>query len=108
MDVSEPKGKKFDQGKPEYGLLPVRALGEVVDVLTFGAQKYGRGNWKDVPDAGRRYFDAMQRHVWQYKQDQAKNHRSLDLESNKHHLAHAICCLMFLLEKDLQKDPSSA
>lgn len=92
-------GRKFDGGKLEYGLLPPQALKATVDVLTFGAQKYERDNWKKVPDSKRRYFDALQRHVWAWKEGE-----KLDPESGKHHLAHAMCCLMFLLERDLFTD----
>jgi hypothetical protein len=88
-------GRKFDGGKLEYGLLPPKALEETVKVLTFGAQKYERDNWKKVPDSKRRYFDALQRHVWAWKQGE-----QLDPESGIHHLAHAMCCLMFLYEHD--------
>jgi hypothetical protein len=93
--VIEKKGRKFDGGKLEYGLLPPLALEETVKVLTFGAQKYERDNWQKVPDANRRYFDALQRHVWAWKQGE-----QIDPESGIHHLAHAMCCLMFLYEHD--------
>lgn len=88
-------GRKFDGNKLEYGLLPPFALEETVKVLTFGAQKYERDNWKRVPDSKRRYFDALQRHVWAWKQGE-----QFDPESGFHHLAHAMCCLMFLYEHD--------
>lgn len=88
-------GRKFDGGKLEYGLLPPHALEETVKVLTFGAQKYERDNWQKVPDSKRRYFDALQRHVWAWKTGE-----KLDPESGIHHLAHAMCCLMFLFEHD--------
>lgn len=87
------EGKKFDLGKPEYGLLPPAALEEVVKVLTFGAQKYSRENWRQVPDASRRYFDALNRHIWAWKRGETK-----DPESGMHHLAHAVCCALFLME----------
>jgi hypothetical protein len=90
------KGRKFDGGKLEYGLLPPLALKEVVKVLTFGAQKYERDNWQKVPDSKRRYFDALQRHVWAWKEGE-----QFDTESGIHHLAHAMCCLMFLYEHDI-------
>jgi hypothetical protein len=90
------QGRKFDGGKLEYGLLPPKALEATVAVLTFGAQKYERGNWKFVPESKRRYFDAMQRHVWAWK-----NGERDDPESGIHHLAHAMCCLMFLYEHDI-------
>jgi hypothetical protein len=88
-------GRKFDGNKLEFGLLPPLALEATVDVLTFGAQKYERDNWKRVPDSKRRYYDALQRHLWAWKKGEI-----LDPESGKHHLAHAMCCLMFLYEHD--------
>lgn len=93
----EEAGRKFDGGKLEYGLLPPLALEETVKVLTFGAQKYERDNWQKVPDSKRRYFDALQRHVWAWKSGE-----QLDPESGIHHLAHAMCCLMFLYEHDVK------
>ena len=95
-EMKQPIGRKFDGGKLEYGLLPPLALEETVKVLTFGAQKYERDNWQKVPDAKRRYFDALQRHVWAWKQGE-----QVDPESGIHHLAHAMCCLMFLHEHDI-------
>jgi hypothetical protein len=91
------KGRKFDGGKLEYGLLPSLALEETVRVLTFGAQKYERGNWQKVPESKRRYFDALQRHIWAWKKGE-----HIDPESGLHHLAHAMCCLMFLYEHDVK------
>lgn len=90
-------GVKYDSNKLEYGLLPPLALENVVDVLTFGAQKYNRENWKNVTEAKRRYFDAAQRHLWAYKQGEI-----YDKESGKHHVLHAICNLMFLYEHDVK------
>ncbi len=75
------EGRKFDGGKLEFGLLPPLALEETVKVLTFGAQKYERDNWKKVPDSKRRYFDAMERHIWAWKKGE-----QLDPESGIHHL----------------------
>ena len=88
-------GRKFDGGKLQYGLLPPLALKATVDVLTFGAEKYEPDNWKVVPDSKRRYFDALQRHMWAWKEGE-----QMDPESGRHHLAHALCCLMFLYEHD--------
>jgi hypothetical protein len=92
-------GRKFDGGKLQYGLIPPLALKATVDVLTFGAVKYEPGNWRRVPDAQRRYFDALQRHLWAWKEGE-----SIDQESGKNHLAHALCCLMFLAEKELSTE----
>ena len=90
------EGRKFDSDKLEYGLLPPKALEETVRVLTFGAKKYARDNWIYVDDAKRRYFDALQRHIWAWKIGE-----QIDPESGIHHLAHAMCCLFFLYEHDV-------
>jgi hypothetical protein len=89
-------GRKFDSGKPQYGLLPPNALKSIVEILTFGAEKYEPNNWKRVPDAQRRYFDAAMRHLWAWK-DGEQN----DPESGKNHLAHAGACILFMLSRDL-------
>jgi len=88
-------GRKFDGGKLQYGLLPPNALKATVEILTFGAEKYEPDNWKWVPDSKRRYFDAMMRHLWAWKSGEQN-----DQETGKNHLAHAMCCLMFLYEHD--------
>lgn len=90
-------GRKFDSGKLQYGLIPPLALRAIVEVLTFGAEKYEPDNWKHVPDSKRRYFDATQRHLWAWKEGE-----QMDQETGKNHLAHALCCLMFLIEHDLK------
>ena len=98
QDPNATGGRKFDGGKLQYGLLPVLALEQVVKVLTYGAEKYEPDNWRRVPDSHRRYFDAAQRHIWDYKAGEM-----VDPESGVNHLAHAICCLMFMLDKDEQQ-----
>ncbi|CAB4167992.1 hypothetical protein UFOVP1666_122 [uncultured Caudovirales phage] len=89
-------GRKFDGDKLQYGLLPVSSLKDVVKVLTFGAKKYEKDNWKYVPDGKSRYFDAAQRHLWAYKEGELN-----DPETGISHIAHAICCLMFINDLDL-------
>lgn len=83
---------KHDAGKWRFSLVPLNALKSVINVLEFGAKKYAPDNWKTVPDARARYFDATIRHVMAWWGGE-KN----DGESGLPHLAHAICCLLFLL-----------
>lgn len=98
MQPNDPKlGRKFDSDKTQFTLVPPLAYREVADVLTFGAKKYAKNNWKYVNNAIERYHDAAVRHIQQYAEGE-----TLDSESGKHHLAHAICCLMFIIE--LQKE----
>lgn len=89
-------GRKFDGDKLRYGLLPPKALKETVQVLTLGAQKYEPDNWKHVPDAQNRYFNALQRHLWDHFSGEQN-----DPETGINHLAHAVCNIFFLLERDL-------
>ena len=99
LGVKPFQGVKFDSNKPQWSLLPFEALEEVVEVLTFGAQKYAPDNWKYVPDADARYMDAAFRHMAQYMQDER-----YDDETGNNHLAHAICCLLFKLWFDKQEE----
>ena len=87
------EGIKYDKDKPDYSLIPPFALDDVVKVLTFGAKKYDRNNWKLLENLDDRYFAAAQRHIWQLKKGQL-----FDEETGVHHAAHAIACLMFILE----------
>lgn len=85
-------GVKADSTKPRFSLLPWASVLEVVKVLEFGAAKYAEDNWQKVPDASRRYFDAAMRHMVAWREGE-----TLDPESGFHHLAHATCCLLFML-----------
>lgn len=96
IDVESAAGVKYDNGKPQWSLLPFKALKEVVEVLTYGAKKYAPDNWKKVPDARRRYIDAGFRHFTAYASGETH-----DPETGKHHLAHAVCCLLYLIAFDL-------
>lgn len=86
---------KHDAGKWRFSLIPFDALKSVIDVLEFGAQKYAPDNWKTVPGARVRYFDAAIRHITAWR-----NGEKDDPESGHPHLAHAVCCLLFLLWLD--------
>lgn len=89
------QGRKADSGKPRLSLLPWRAVSQIVDVLEFGAAKYEPNNWKHVPNARQRYFDAAMRHLLAWWDGER-----LDTESGLPHLAHAGCCILFLLWAD--------
>lgn len=86
------EGKKMDSGKRRWSLLPMREVQDVVDVLEFGARKYSPDNWMWVPDARTRYYDAAMRHLQAWFIGEVH-----DTETKKNHLAHAVCCLLFLM-----------
>ncbi len=85
-------GRKFDTSKPRWSLLPFKELSQVVEVLTLGSKKYSDDNWKYVDNSRDRYFSACMRHLTSWWNGEIK-----DKESGQSHLAHAICCLLFLL-----------
>jgi hypothetical protein len=82
---------KNDNGKDRWDLLPMVATLEVVKVLTVGAKKYEDWNWLKGKKYSA-YYAASQRHLTAWWGGE-----ELDPETDKHHLAHAICCLLFLL-----------
>ena len=92
----ENKGLKFDTGKLRYDLVPPEALREIVKILTFGAAKYGAHNWKGV--GKERYAAALMRHFEAWRMGEKK-----DEESGNHHLAHASCCLFFIMQMELEE-----
>ena len=91
--------KKFDDNKPMVSLVdPDYTLG-VARVLTFGATKYGKNNWKEAtPEDIDRYKDALYRHWLAYLDGE-----EFDPESGLPHLDHISCNTMFLRYFDAQK-----
>lgn len=94
------EGRKYDGGKPMMSLVPPYALEEMARVLTKGAEKYAIDNWKYVENGKQRYQDAMLRHINAYIKGEKD-----DPEFGTHHLAHAACCLFFLLDADVSGNP---
>lgn len=88
---------KFDQEKVRLDLLPFEAIEEVGKVMTFGAKKYTAHNWRGGI-AYSRYIGATFRHLFAFAKGE-----DLDPESGLSHLAHAACCILFLLTFFLEK-----
>ena len=72
-------------------LLDPYAIEELSKVLTFGAQKYEAHNWKKGISASRLVAAAF-RHLFAFVRGE-----DIDKESGLPHVAHAMCCCMFLL-----------
>ena len=90
-EVPVPKFVKDDNTKTRYDLLPPELLEETAKVLTFGAQKYSAHNWAQGASWSR-YFSAMMRHMWAWWRGEDN-----DPETGFSHLAHAACCISFLI-----------
>ena len=78
--------------KPRLELVPWTAVSEIAQVLSFGANKYEANNWCRGARWGR-YFAALCRHIFAWWSGEDK-----DPETGYSHLAHAGCCLLFLME----------
>ncbi len=79
------ESKKYDQGKLRWDLLPLNLIEKVVEIYTFGAEKYGANTWQNLEDGYNRYKAAMFRHLMEFEKGNV-----IDDESGKEHLAHMV------------------
>jgi len=93
-------GAKLDDGKPLGGLLSMfsNALMAVVEVGTFGANKYTRGGWQTVDEGYTRYSDAMWRHLLKEPLE------PIDTDSGLKHEAHLAWNALARLELMLREE----
>jgi len=84
-------GAGFDREKIRLELVPPELITAVGEVLTLDAAMYGDRNWEKGMDRGRVY-GALQRHLLAWWAGE-----ECDPETGKTHLAHASCCIAFLL-----------
>lgn len=80
-----------DLDKPNWSLLDFDFVSDCVDVLTFGANKYGEYSWQTMDNPVDTYFAALMRHIIEWR-----NGNHTDTDTGKSHLAHVFCNLMFL------------
>jgi len=84
-------GIKHDAGKPPLSILTRESLIAEARAFEYGAQKYGRDNYKQGMN-WTRVIDAALRHLTAFN---AKE--NLDPESKLCHLAHSKACLAMLI-----------
>lgn len=95
---TEGVARKYDTSKVRLELLSVPAITAIGEVLTYGANKYktdtetGDHNWRRG-FVWSRLIGATLRHVFAHMAGEDR-----DPESGLLHIAHAGCCIMFLLE----------
>lgn len=87
--INEEGGMKDDKFKLDWNLMKWQALIPVVKVLMFGRDKYSADNWIKVE--AWRYERALKSHVIK------DTYEEFDDETGLPHLAHAICCALFLI-----------
>jgi len=98
------EGSKYDSGKPRIGEMLqdfAEPLYEVTKAWEYGAQKYEERNWRKVDDGGRRYTNALLRHLLAEETD------PVDDESHLLHATHvawnALARLWFILQEQKPK-----
>lgn len=91
-------GAKGDLGKARMDLLPMEALMKVAEVMTYGANKYTDGGWREVPDGDKRYKAALLRHMVK------EEFEDCDDETGMLHLAHEACNALFRLQLRLDEE----
>ena len=89
---------KHDSEKVRMDLLDPRAIDQLAQVLTFGARKYEAHNWRRGISKSR-LLGAALRHLFAYMRGEDR-----DPESGLSHVAHAMCCCMFLLGLERRTD----
>ena len=94
--VPADSGRKDDTGKDPWDLAPWQSFGAIVGVMAFGARKYGARNWERGMAWGRLYAACI-RHLTAWWGGEDK-----DPETGKSHLAHAGCCVCFLIAYQLR------
>lgn len=96
---NEDVGRKDDQDKTRYDLIPPELLESIAVILTFGAKKYEDRNWEQGMKWSR-VFGALMRHLWAWWNPFVPD---TDSETGKSHLWHAGCCIAFLIAYEARK-----
>lgn len=86
------KGKKFDGGKPRISLIPREALWGMAQAFTYGANKYGKFNYREGIEFTR-LADAAYRHLSAFMDGE-----DIDIESKNNHLSHCLASIAMLID----------
>jgi hypothetical protein len=94
MSSTQVGAVKHDGDKPDLTLVPRKAVVAIARALMFGADKYGRNNFRQEPRLSKnRLLASTLRHLFADLDGEA-----LDPESGLPHLYHAIAALSMLLD----------
>lgn len=85
-------GLRYNEGKTQLDLIPPFVIEQLGKVLTFGAEKYDKNNYRKGMKWSK-VIDSLLRHINSFRAGE-----DLDPESGAYHLAHALCNITFLLE----------
>ena len=57
------KALRYNEGKLDWTLLDFNSLVPLVEVMTYGAEKYGEGNWQKECDNPNQHLQSAIRHL---------------------------------------------
>lgn len=86
----EGKALRYNEGKPDWTLLDYKSLLPLVDVMTYGATKYDRDNWKLQCDNPNQHLQSCMRHLIALIDGE-----EFDKESGFRHSGHIMANMMF-------------
>lgn len=89
-NAKAPQGLRFNAGKPMLSLIEPSFRTEMGKVLTAGAKKYARDNWKKGIPVQTGILDSLERHYAAFLAGE-----ETDAESGCHHMAHVAVNAMF-------------
>lgn len=98
-------GAKLDKGKPDVGLVFASfpdAICLVAEVSSFGEKKYSLFGWESVPDALRRYWSALGRHILKCSKGVFLKKFVRDPESGINELANVAWNALAVLQKAIE------
>jgi hypothetical protein len=81
--------------KPSFHAIPASALIELGKGMANGEFKYGLYNYRDKTVSASIYFDAMQRHLWDWWDGRDFSN---DTNPPVHHLGHVMACAAIVLD----------
>ena len=84
--------KRYNQGKTQLDLIPPNVLEELGRALTYGAEKYGKYNYRKGMEWSK-VLDSLLRHINSFRKGE-----DFDIESGLPHLSLAMCNIVFLSE----------
>ena len=87
--MSEGKALRYNEGKLDWTLLDFDSIAPAVKVMTFGATKYARENWKLPCDDPKQHIQSAIRHLLAITKGE-----EVDPESGERHSGHVICNMM--------------
>jgi len=85
--------EKDDNNKLKIELVSIGILSELAKIRAYGIKKYDADSWRAIDKS--RLYAALMRHIIAWREGEM-----YDKESKMPHLSHALCNMMFLMQKE--------